>query len=199
MENETRNPVDRFVNNEILAWLSRPQYAQGCSIASLTTVINYLFAAEIGVRTQEQVAAQVGVQADALDMEGGPANELVLEWFDRFLSRCGLQGQCDVLFDGEDVEDAAQEKTIFSKVNDLVRRNDRILVYHLLHHYNLICGFFESATRAAAVYTPGPALDRWLILADPSSERDPLWSVRWENVRRDLAAYPHHCVLVFGR
>jgi hypothetical protein len=168
MASEPHNPVDRFVNNEILGWLSRPQYAQACSIACLTTVINYLFAAKIGTQTQEQVAAHAGVRADTLDIEGGPGNELVLEWFGRFLSRDGLPGECDVLFDAEDLEDTAQEEMVFSELKDLVRRNDRILVYHLPHHYNLVCGFFECATRAAAAYTPGPALDRWLILTDPS-------------------------------
>ena len=50
---------DRFVNNELLGFISRPQYEASCSMSSLTAVINYLFADQIGIKTNKEWAEDI--------------------------------------------------------------------------------------------------------------------------------------------
>ena len=53
---------DRFVNNRVLESICRPQYRYGCAIAALTSVINYLYSAKLGVVTQEQIARELNLE-----------------------------------------------------------------------------------------------------------------------------------------
>ena len=191
---------DRFMNNAILDCLSRPQYPYGCSVSALTTVVNYLFGDAMGLRTQEEVAARLGIEIGTMTSEEGPGNEVIIEWFDTYLDRADLAGGTPaVRIDQRDVAGDADSERLFDTLKEIVRSPDRIAMYHLPGHYNLVCGFFESAARPEEAFAPQPALRRWLVLADTSSERDPVWSVEWREVCEDLSAYRHHGFLVFSK
>jgi hypothetical protein len=183
---------DRYVNNKILSALCRPQYPEGCSVACLTTAINFLFAGDNGEKTQDEITESLGFHANAIEIEGGPGNEIVLNWFRSYVDTVGLRGSCGVLLDGQDARDDSLHDSIFEDVKRILQENDTLLVYHLERHYNVVCGFFEHANPKKN------ATQRWLILADPSPTRDPIWSVRWDAVLADFRADSKHCLLAFS-
>jgi hypothetical protein len=190
---------DRYINNDLLRHLSRPQHPGGCSIASLATAFNCLFAVERGLMTQEDVAAALGLDGGELGIQGGPGNEVLLEWFRRLVAKRGLDADCGVLVNHEDVNEASRNDEIFEELKAVIRGPDTALVYHLEHHYNIICGYFENAASADEAYSASASIHRWLILADPSSTRDPIWSIRWQDICHDLLHDPRHCILAFSR
>ena len=64
---------DRFINNELLGFISRPQYDTSCSMSSLTAVINYLFSDQIGIKTTKEWAKDIGAPDPEESM--GPGNQ----------------------------------------------------------------------------------------------------------------------------
>ncbi len=190
---------DRYVNNDLLAFLCRPQCPEGCSIASLATAINYLFGSDHGITTQEDVAQALGFRAEAIGIEGGPGNEIVLDWFRKYTAEMGWQASCGILLDREDAADESRDDGIFEELKEIIRGRETVLVYHLEHHYNLVCGYLEHAMKPQEAYDASSPQRRWLILADTSSERDPIWSIRWEAVREDFRRDRRHCLLAFSR
>jgi len=190
---------DRYVNNELLLNLSRPQHPEGCATASLTTALNYLFGTERGLTTQEDFAAALGLRNDDLGIPGGPGNEILLEWFRTYAGKRGLQAECGILLNGEDVKDALRNDGIFDQLKAIIRGSDTALVYHLEHHYNIVCGFVEHAVKATEAYETAVPKQRWLILADPSFSRDPIWSISWQAVCDDFRRDRRHCILAFSR
>ena len=190
---------DRYVNNDLLMHLSRPQYPEGCSTASLTTAVNYLFGAEHGLTAQEEFAAALGIRAGALDTPGGPRNEVLLEWFRTYAGKKGLQAECAILLNGEDVKDSSRNNGVFEELKAIIRGSDTVLVYHLEHHYNIVCGFVEHALKPAEAYAPPAPMQRWLILADASLNRDPIWSIPWQAMCDDFRRDRRHCILAFSR
>ena len=190
---------DRYVNNGLLMHLSRPQHPEGCSIASLTTAVNYLFGAEHGLATQEEFAAAIEIPSNDLAIPGGPGNEVLLEWFRAYTGKKGLQAECGILLDGEDVKDSSRNNGVFEELKAIIRGCDTVLVYHLERHYNIVCGFVEHALKPAEAYAPPAPMQRWLILADASLNREPIWSIPWQAVCGDLQRDRRHCMLAFSR
>ena len=190
---------DRYVNNGLLMHLSRPQHHEGCSIASLTTAVNYLFGAEHGLATQEEFTAAIGIPSNDLGIPGGPGNKVLLEWFRAYAGKKGLQAECGILLDGEDVKDSSRNNGVFEELKAIIRGCDTVLVYHLERHYNIVCGFVEHALKPADAYAPPAPMQRWLILADASLNRDPIWSIPWQAMCDDFRRDRRHCLLAFSR
>ncbi len=191
--------LERYVNNAILSALSRPQYPEGCSIACLTTAVNCLFGAERALVKQEELAAALGVRVDDIGIAGGPGNEIVLGWFREYIEATGLQASCGVLLDRYDAKDESLSAALFEDVKEIIRNDETVLVYHLERHYNVVCGYVEHAAESRDVYDTEKPSRRWLVLADTSLRRDPVWSIRWQAVLEDFLNDRRHCILAFSR
>lgn len=190
---------DRHVNNELLANLSRPQYPQGCSVAALAMAVNYLFGNDHGIRTQEDIAATLGFRADAIGIEGGPGNEIVLGWYRDYTAAMGWEASGGILLDREDAKEDTTSGPIFEELKEIVKGHDTVLVYHLEHHYNVVCGYLEHAAHPTEAYATSAPPRRWLILADSSTKRDPIWSITWADMRQDFRSDRRHCLLALSR
>lgn len=190
---------DRHINNELLGNLSRPQYPQACSVAALTMAINYLFGNSRGIRTQEEVAAALGFHADAIGIEGGPGNEIVLGWYRDYAAAMGWQAACGILLNGENATDESTGAPLFDALKSIIKGRETVLVHHLEHHYNIVCGYLEHAQRPSEACAASAPSRRWLILADSSTKRDPIWSIAWTDMREDFRNDRRHCLLALSR
>ncbi len=196
---ETPAANERFVNNEILDCLVRPQYPHACSIAAMTGVLNYLYASQTGPISQEEVARHVGLSIGAMEEDQGPGNAILLEWFDSWVNVHGLAGECAIFADGTGAEPQAWDGPLFEELKAIVRSPDAILLHHLPGHYNLVCGFVEHASKPQFIDVPNAQRRRWIVMADSSSQRDPLWSRSWSAMRDEFLADSRPCLLLFTR
>ncbi len=54
---------DRYVNNDLISYISRPQYENSCSFTALTAVFNYFYADKLGIKTSNELASAIGIKA----------------------------------------------------------------------------------------------------------------------------------------
>lgn len=220
---------DRYVNNELLGFISRPQYECSCSLSSLTAVFNYLFAGELGIQTSKDLAAKAGIIAPQ-DIGDGPGNQTVMEWFDLICKAYGVKGNGGFFLRAKDVGDWDKNREVIDSLKEVVHSRDQALIYHMDNHYNVIIGWFEHAEAADNAYAEGE-LQRWIVLGEHSDynpipeliqkalralpdkilsedrynlvmERvaaTPIWCRRWGSIRHDLLNTPRHCVMSFRR
>ncbi len=74
---------DRYVNNELLSFISRPQYDSSCSMSALTAVINYLFSDQIGIKTTKEWANDINIHSPEEDMSPGNRTVILMpNWID---------------------------------------------------------------------------------------------------------------------
>jgi hypothetical protein len=178
----------RSVNDRILRSISRPQYPANCSIAALTAVINYLYGA--GGRqnvTQEDFASTIGVD---IRTGRGPGNRVLLDWFDTYLKKKKLVGAARLDVEGNDVNNSSptKDEQIFAHVKKMVDSVDTIYVRHLDDHYNLVCGYFECASRKNEAFSAKRPKNfkRWLIMADHWAGHRPVYSMDWELIQDEM-------------
>jgi hypothetical protein len=179
---------NRFVNNEILACTCRPQYRYGCAIAALATVINYLYSSKLGIIKQEQIAEELGMEIQDIGTSIDPGNEDVMEWFARFVQQRKLHGRARIFLNRKKDEEYVALKRV-------VKSPDKILMYHLENHYNIVCGFYESATKPTDAYSGKADTEKWLILADQYD--DPIWCRSWKDVLRSFRRWNSYCLILF--
>lgn len=215
---------DRFVNNELLKFISRPQYENSCSITSLTAVFNYLFAEKIGIKTSNELAV-IAANKPAKDVTGA-GNKTVMEWFNKLCTHYGVNGNCSYYLRRKEVEDWDNNPNLISKLKKDIKSNNTALIYHLKNHYNIVVGYFEHSENPDDAYNDEASLQRWIVLGEHSdynpiskitqralkavlSEdkynlimesvgRTPIWSRIWRSIRHDLMKSPNHCVLCFS-
>lgn len=222
------NTHERYVNNELLGFISRPQYDSSCSMSSLTAVINYLYSDQIGIKTTKEWAKEIGIHSPETKMS--PGNESVLDWFRRIVEKYGLKGGCGYFIQDRDV-DWDSNPEVISRLKRAVRSKDQALIHHLSNHYNLVAGYFEAAKKPDDAYDTKARLERWIVLGEHSDfnhipdmlqkfirtipekvmsedaknllmERagsPPVWCRRWGSIRHDLMNTPKHCILRFIR
>jgi hypothetical protein len=179
---------DRFVNNRVLESICRPQYRYGCAIAALTSVINYLYSAKLGVVTQEQIARELNLEIRDIGTKIDPGNKAVMEWFSRFVKQHKLHGKVRIFTDNRTRKD-------FAALNALVKSPNKILMYHLENHYNIASGLYESALKPEGAYSRKADTNRWLILAD--SNDNPVWSRSWNDVLKSFRSWKGNCLMLF--
>ncbi len=148
---------DRFVNNELLQFISRPQYDSSCSMSSLTAVINYLFSDQIGVKTTKQWTQDIGIGSPEANMN--PGNQTVMKWFDLVCKHCGLKGSCGFFIRDEDVKNWEDNPKVVTKLKEAVNSKDQTLIYHLSNHYNIVAGYFENSTDPDEAYNAKAKLE----------------------------------------
>lgn len=220
---------DRFVNNELLGFISRPQYESSCSMSSLTAVINYLFSDQIGIKTTRQWAEDIKIHPPTAEMS--PGNETVLKWFKKVCEHYGVEGKCDYFISDEDVEDWSKNPELINRLKKAITNKEQALIYHMANHYNVIVGYFENSKESDEAYNPDAELQRWIIIGDHSDhnpipkviQKDmkalpekvlsedyynlimeraatpPVWCRRWGSIRHDLINTSNHCILVFEK
>lgn len=223
------NTHERYVNNELLGFISRPQYDSSCSMSALTAVINYLFSDQIGIKTTKEWAKDINVHSPEENMS--PGNQTVMGWFDKVCKRYHLNGNCDFFIRDGDVEDWADNPQVIAKLKDAVKSKNQALIYHLDNHYNLIVGYFDHASKPDDAYNTKSKLERWIVLGEHSEynfipefimkiidilptnilsedhknllkERtgsSPVWCRKWGSIRHDLMNTPNHCIMLFQR
>lgn len=190
---------DRFVNNLVLACVSRPQYSYSCSVTALTAVINFLFSSRIGIHTQEAIGRSLGMNSAEVGYGRAPGNQDIMQWFRTFARDKGLSVSCEIGFDRCSVEDWATNEQTLDRFKRAVRSENQILVYHLDNHFNLVCGYFESARQPAASFGDDPFLERWVVLAEHDPDKGPVYSVRWRDIREDFLRDKKHCFMLFEK
>ena len=154
----------RHVNPKVLQYVTWPQYKYGCSLASLTCVVNYLYAEQIGVQTPQAVATAIGMIADKIGWDGGPSNKTLIRWFERFLKAKNLQGKGSIEFTRRDVEDFDNNNSVCERFNAIAGNENQIMVLGESNHFLMITGYFDAADAPNRVYESSEL--RWIILAD---------------------------------
>jgi len=220
---------ERYVNNELLGFISRPQYDSSCSMSSLTAVINYLFSDQIGIKTTKEWANDINIHSPEENMS--PGNRTVMGWFNRVCKSYQLNGSCGYFIQDDDVEDWADNQQVIAKLKKAVNNKNQALIYHLDNHYNLIVGYFDHARKPDDAFNPDAKLERWIVLGEHSDynfipdfimkiidilptnilsedhknllkERTgspPVWCRKWGSIRHDLMNTPNHCIMLFQR
>ncbi len=152
---------DRYINNELLQCISRPQYDASCSMSSLTAIINYLFSDQIGIKTTKEWANEIEIHSPVIMM--APGNQTVLEWFRMVVDKYNLKGNCGYFIKDEDVN-WANNPEVISKLKQAVKCRNQALIYHMSNHYNIIAGYFESSQNPDDAYNNKAKLERWIVL-----------------------------------
>lgn len=160
---------DRYVNNRLLAYISRPQYENSCSLTSLAAVFNYLYSDRLGLKDSAELAASLGLRSPG-ESGYGPGNQTMLQWFDKLCKQYEVAGDCRPYLRGEDVSNErwSDNARVFSGLKEAVRSQHQVLVYHMNNHYNLIVGYFEHSAYPDEAYATGGKLQRWVILGEHS-------------------------------
>ncbi|NMD12769.1 MAG: hypothetical protein GYA77_04400 [Candidatus Cloacimonetes bacterium] len=158
---------DRYVNNHLLACVSRPQHENSCSLTSLTAIFNYLYSDHIGIKTSAELASNLGIEAPG-EFSYGPGNMTLLQWFDKLCLYYDVKGTGHIYLKGEDVTDEQWKNNakVFSDLKEVIRSDDQALIYHQNNHYNLIVGYFEHSANPDKAYETGLELRRWIILGE---------------------------------
>lgn len=220
--------MDRYVNNDLIGYISRPQHGNSCSFTALTAVFNYLFAKRVGIKTSNELAKAIGIKAPK-DITGYGNPEL-LRFFEKLCKNYGVVGNCGYFLRGKDVKDWEKNTQIFSNLKVATKSPNTALIYHLSNHYNLIVGYFEHAVNPDDAYNPEATINRWVVIGEHSEynpipnlvqvagklaasfvhkedaynqlmERatlSPIWSRRWRDLRHDLMSNGNHCILRFN-
>lgn len=220
---------DRYVNNDLISYISRPQYENSCSFTALTAVFNYLFADILGIKTSNELASAIGITAPKNIT--GYGNAKVMGFFDKLCRHYGVKGESSYFIRAADVRDFNNNAQVFSKLKTAIKSQDTALIYHTSNHYNLVVGFFEHAENPDDAYNPSASLIRWLIIGEhteysiiPSvvqtagkifasvihktptynqvmerASASPIWSRRWKDVRQDLMSCGVHCIMAYSR
>lgn len=177
---------DRYVNNRLLACISRPQHENSCSLTSLTAVFNYLYSDQLGIKTSGELAASLGIEAPG-EFGDGPGNNTVLQWFDKLCRHYKVAGAGRLYLKMEDVSDERWDNNakVFSGLKEAVRGDDQALIYHQDNHYNLIVGYFEHSADPDEAYDTKAKLTRWVILGE-HTEYNPIPGV----IQKAMRALP---------
>ena len=193
---------ERYINQNILNCLSRPQQRWGCSLAAITCVINYLYSHVLGIQTQEGIAKVLGLSSHD---PGSPGNQELIDWFNQFTrkkrSGAAIHGTGEIKFHADNIEPFSEvNEKVVRAIKNLVHSRRNILVYHLENHYNLVCGYFESAKEPTEAFSDDdPLLERWIVLGDHYPLCDPVSSTRWRDIRADFLEDNRHCFILFSR
>lgn len=177
---------DRYVNNHLLACISRPQHENSCSLTSLTAAFNYLYSDRLGIKTSGELASSLEIEAPG-EFGNGPGNKTMLKWFDKLCRHYRVKGAGRVYLKGDDVSDERWENNakVFSGLKEVVQSDDQALIYHQNNHYNLIVGYFEHSANPDKAYDTGAELRRWIVLGE-HTEYNPIPKV----VQKVMKALP---------
>jgi len=170
---------DCYVNNELLGFISRPQFEFSCSLSSLTAVFNYLYSAKLGILTSQQLAESIDIE-DPEDMEEGPGNKTLMDWFDDLCKHYKVIGSSKFFIQDKDVEDWDKNPHVINELKKAIKSDKQALIYHLDNHYNLIVGYFEHAKNPDDAYNNKSKLERWIVLGEHSDYNiipDFIWKI----------------------
>ena len=155
---------ERFINSKVLKYITWPQYKYGCSLASLTCVVNYLYAGQIGVQMPEEVARMLGKEAEDIGWDGGPSDKTLIQWFDQFVKRKRIGGSANIGFARRDVADLSHNRSVCNKFNSVAHDENKVMAKSGANHYLLVAGYFDAAVEPESAYTDDSV--RWIVLAD---------------------------------
>ncbi|MFB3845386.1 MAG: hypothetical protein ACE14O_06540 [Candidatus Cloacimonadaceae bacterium] len=157
---------DRFVNNDLLNFISRPQYEYSCSISALTAVFNYLFSEQIGIKTSNELAI-IAAKKQAKDITGA-GNLTIMKWFDILCKHYKLKGISKYYLRKENVTDWSKNSKVITDLKEVIRSKDKAFIYHMENHYNVIVGYFEHSDNPDEAYNTNAKLQRWIVLGEHS-------------------------------
>jgi hypothetical protein len=210
----------------MLECISRPQYENGCSIASLTAVFNFLYAEQLGgMRSTQELVSIMGLKVDDIGTKLNAGNKTVMGWFDKLTKHFKLQGSSSIYLSAKDVKDYSRNSTVISQFKDDIAKGDSAFIYHMENHYNVVIGYFEHSASPSTAYDKSSELQRWIVLGEHSEYNPitawmrgmvafisedlankiqdkmagPIWSRRWRSIRHDLLKSPNHCIMVFTK
>jgi len=193
---------DRHLNTKIVQYTTWPQFKKKCGLASLACAINYLYAEDYGLYTPREIWSVLEeIFPDDRSIVNNPGNRDLIRFFSHFLIWRGCEGTASREFDAKDVRTWQNNASVLGRIKRIIQDPRQVLVYHLEKHYNLVCGWYQGAKDPDDVYARGANSQVvWLILADHSPYgRQPVWSKRWGDIRKDFLRNSKHCFLLFRR
>lgn len=168
-------PHDRFVSNTILNALQRPQRRYECSVNTVAGVVKALTGIDI---PREEILKIADWDIDDV-VAGNMGNDDVLNAIKQICKKKKLRVITDVFFRIIPMLDNSLWKDFVQNV----RREDTVLIYHANNHYTLVAGFFEDPKC------------RYIVLADHSSDWDPIRVISWSALRKQLLMYRGYGIL----
>ncbi len=193
----------RFVNERVLALATRPQYKSSCSVSALTTAINVVASARIGIVSQEHVAKVLGLTITRLEWvrpdgsKSWPGNNTLMRWYTECMDYHGLSGHAAFLL-GPDRPAVSEGASAFRTLETGLRSENSAIVYHLENHYAIACGLFECASEPQESTTVSSNTVQWLLIADHAPGRSPIWCRRWDEVCERISTSDRQCLMRFG-
>ena len=156
MADETMLPK-RYINNDLLKYITWPQYKNGCSLATLTCVFNYLFHEVTGILSPVDIGKIIG--RDPRKM-GSPGDSQLIKYFKSICEAKEVRGLARMAF-----RNSAKSKILTAEIDSAICRKDSILAYHIAGHYLLVAGYYDGSNRPEEVLVKKPN-DRYYIFAD---------------------------------
>ncbi|HPI71643.1 MAG TPA: hypothetical protein PLF99_09955 [Tenuifilaceae bacterium] len=103
-------------------------------MTSLTAVLNYLFAENLGIKTSAELASALGIEPHG-EFGYGPGNETVLKWFRDICRHFGVAGYRRINLRDKEVKNWNNNAKLFASLKDAVKSDNQVLVYHMDKHY----------------------------------------------------------------
>jgi hypothetical protein len=192
--------MDKYLDTRVLSYLVRPQYPTSCSISSITSAFRYLFEKEF---IQEDFADLLGKNIKDKDLN--PGNRDIKDWSEIISNKLKVKIAVTVHFkDGWGARGEANDSN-WELLKDLVRNKNNFLIMHLERHYAPILGYASFPHKPKSTASHG---NRWVFIADPSpynkqskihhhhlSLSPPLWSLRWEVIRKQFRRKSNYGIL----
>ncbi len=178
---------DRFINNTILTGLVRPQYTNECSINAVTGALN---AITDGQLRREDIYEITGWDSEPVT-NGDIGNVEVLRALRKCCKHLNISATVSLF-----INSISRYEKLWTKFKEAVRYENTALIYHADNHYCLIAGYFEEPWNRKCLDTEGYQNRRdWIILADHSSDRNPIRTITWSDARDELNEYSGYGIL----
>jgi len=177
---------DRYINNNILKGLKRPQRLNECSITALASAMNALYNTDI--------SADDVLRAASFDRkyvtDGNVGNEEMIEVYKNMYLKGSAKAIHSLKNNSED----------WNFLKALIYEKDNSLILHINCHYNLIAGYFEEPSSYEYLNRKEfNTTNNWLIIADQSTRNYPIWLLEYEKLVNKIKSNKYYGLIKLSR
>ena len=193
----------RYFAMDKWACAPRPQYSSSCGMSAVCAVWNYLYSSLGGGIERPLAVEEVG---ELLGFEPPlrkhglfyiQTNSQIMTWFQRLCELKHLPGTSRILFKLQGSRKTSlTPDTAFWQVASALRTPSQALVYHCESHFMTLVGYEVSPQSQTNAYSTCSemrveTMEPWVIAAETNGKKQPLHSIRWQDVVTDLSLlYP---------